>query len=80
MYTYLEKLTTFAKILFADFTLAFNLTQRHIIAHTLIYFVNLRKQLVARIIDRASILLFTSDVGSGSSTHDFMGDAALFFR
>ena len=47
VYTHLEKPTAHAKILFADFSSAFNLMQPHILAHKLISDFNLGNQLVA---------------------------------
>ena len=50
MYIHLDKPTAHAKILFADFSSAFNLMQPHILAHKLIYDFNLGNQLVAWIV------------------------------
>ena len=47
VYTHLEKPTAHAKILFADFTSAFNLMQPHSLAHKLISACNIGNQLVA---------------------------------
>ena len=51
VYTHLEKPTAHAKILFADFSSAFNLMQPDILAHKLISDFNLGNQLVAWIVD-----------------------------
>ena len=51
VYTHLEKPTAHANILFANFSLAFNLMQPHILAHKLISDFNLGNQLVAGIVD-----------------------------
>ena len=51
VYTHLHKPTAHTKILFADFSSAFNLMQPHILAHKLIYDFNLGNQHVAWIVD-----------------------------
>ena len=51
VYTHFEKPTAHAKILFADFSSAFNLMQPHILAHKLISDFNLGNQLVDCIVD-----------------------------
>ena len=51
VYNHLEKPTAHAKILFADFSSAFNLMQPQILAHQLISDFNLGNQLVAWIVD-----------------------------
>ena len=50
-YTHLEKLHTHARILFADFSSAFNLMQPDILAQKLITDFHLSDQLTAWIID-----------------------------
>ena len=49
--SHLEKPTTHAKILVANFSLAFNLMQPRILAHKLVNDFNLANQLVAWIVD-----------------------------
>lgn len=51
VYTHLEKPTAHAKILFADFSSAFNLMRPHILSQKLIYDFNPGNQLVAWIFD-----------------------------